>query len=501
MKKTLSIILCLLLGVSMTMPVSASEIDVLSDEASKIDVNEFDEAEEIEIEENLEQAAVPSVSYRTHVQTYGWQDPVADGTMSGTQGQAKRLEGIEIRVNGDDNLGIRYKTHIQMYGWETDWKENGTMSGTSGESKRLEAIRIELTGADAANYDVWYCVHAQQFGWLDWARNGADAGTAGYSYRLEGIKIRILPKGSAAPAKEGSTTAAFYSKADGPSINQGIAGVAYNTHVQTYGWQDFVYNGDMAGTSGQSKRLEGIHIALVNQPYTGGIEYRTHVQTYGWQEWKQNGQMSGTSGESKRLEGIEIRLTGEMSTQYDVYYRVHAQTYGWLDWAKNGEMAGTSGLSKRLEGISIVLVRKGEAAPGNTARPSVIADDNHSAAENVLRMKIGDTDVAVDWENNESVEALKNLCRDGSLTIQMSMYGGFEQVGSIGQSLPRNDSQTTAQAGDIVLYSGNRIVVFYGSNSWAYTRLGHIRDKSAQEMAALLGNGDVTITLRGGNKD
>ena len=101
----------------------------------------------------------------------------------------------------------------------------------------------------------------------------------------------------------------------------------------------------------------------------------------------------------------------------------------------------------------------------------------------------------MNWEDNESVEALKELCQDGPLTIQMSMYGGFEQVGSIGPSLPRNDSQTTTQAGDIVLYSGNQIVVFYGANSWAYTRLGHITDQSAQEMAELLGNGDVTITI------
>lgn len=78
------------------------------------------------------------------------------------------------------------------------------------------------------------------------------------------------------------------------------------------------------------------------------------------------------------------------------------------------------------------------------------------------------------------------------------MYGGFEQVGAIGQNLPRDDSQTTTKAGDIVLYSGNQIVVFYGSNSWAYTRLGHITDKSAQQMADLLGRGDVTITIEKG---
>ena len=120
-------------------------------------------------------------------------------------------------------------------------------------------------------------------------------------------------------------------------------------------------------------------------------------------------------------------------------------------------------------------------------------------AEMLMQMKIGDTDVVVDWEENESVEALKELCQTSPLTIQMSMYGGFEQVGPIGQSLPSADSQTTTQAGDIVLYSGNQIVVFYGSNSWAYTRLGHITDKSAQEMEELLSSGDITITLNHGD--
>ena len=77
----------------------------------------------------------------------------------------------------------------------------------------------------------------------------------------------------------------------------------------------------------------------------------------------------------------------------------------------------------------------------------------------------------------------------------MSMYGGFEQVGSIGTNLPTNDVQTTTSAGDIVLYSGNQMVVFYGSNSWAYTRLGHITDQSSDGMAQLLSKGDTTITI------
>lgn len=118
-----------------------------------------------------------------------------------------------------------------------------------------------------------------------------------------------------------------------------------------------------------------------------------------------------------------------------------------------------------------------------------------SAQEERLQMTIGETPVEVDWEKNSAVETLKDLCREDPLQIKMSMYGGFEQVGPIGQSLPTDDQQTTTRSGDIVLYSSNQIVVFYGSNSWAYTRLGHISDKTDKEMKELLGNGDVTITL------
>lgn len=74
---------------------------------------------------------------------------------------------------------------MQNIGWQ-DWVANGKMSGTQGKSYRLEAIEIELTGTDAAKYDVYYQVHAQNIGWLGWAKNGESSGTAGYGYRLEG---------------------------------------------------------------------------------------------------------------------------------------------------------------------------------------------------------------------------------------------------------------------------------------------------------------------------
>ena len=342
-----------------------------------------------------------TIRYTTHVQTYGWQGDennankwFANGKMAGTSGKAKRLEGIKIRVYGNDNLGIQYTTHCQSYGW-LPWSANGEMNGTEGEAKRLEAIKIQLTGADKEKYDVYYRVHAQSYGWLAWATNGAPAGTAGYAKRLEGVQIVVVKKGSPAPgvnfegvnAASGVYQSVSYLAKNGSSpvvggqvtsnTNPSVAGeanvnIAYRTHVQSFGWQGWKYNGMMSGTSGKAKRLEGINIKLTNKPYSGNIVYTTHVQSIGWQgnennvnTWFRDGQMAGTSGRAKRLEAIRIALTGEMAEHYDVYYRVHAQTYGWLAWAKNGEAAGTAGLSKRLEGIQIVLVPKGGAAPAN----------------------------------------------------------------------------------------------------------------------------------------
>ena len=231
-----------------------------------------------------------TVSYRTHVQSIGWQGVVTNGTMSGTSGRAKRLEGIEISVAGNSNLGIQYTTHCQSYGW-LPWSANGEMNGTEGEAKRLEAIKIQLTGADKEKYDVYYRVHAQSYGWLAWAANGAPAGTAGLAKRLEAIQIVIVKKGESFDHAIGNIQSArgeAYIASSTANANPVVTGennvnIEYRTHVQSFGWQGWKYNGVMSGTSGKAKRLEGINIKLTNKPYSGSIVYTTHVQSIGWQ--------------------------------------------------------------------------------------------------------------------------------------------------------------------------------------------------------------------------
>lgn len=120
---------------------------------------------------------------------------------------------------------------------------------------------------------------------------------------------------------------------------------------------------------------------------------------------------------------------------------------------------------------------------------------NDMEEENVMNMnvQIGDAVFSATLEENEAVTAFVEMMQQGSVVIRMSDYSGFEKVGSLETSLPANNSQTTTHAGDIVLYNGNQIVIFYGSNSWSYTRLGHIDDLTGWEEA--LGNGDVTVTF------
>ncbi len=122
-----------------------------------------------------------------------------------------------------------------------------------------------------------------------------------------------------------------------------------------------------------------------------------------------------------------------------------------------------------------------------------IQNDGEENAVMNMKVQVGDTIFSATLEENVAVSALVDMMRESPVVLQMSDYSGFEKVGPLGTSLPADNNQTTTHAGDIVLYNGNQIVIFYGSNSWSYTRLGHIDDLTGWEEA--LGNGDVTVTF------
>ncbi len=115
--------------------------------------------------------------------------------------------------------------------------------------------------------------------------------------------------------------------------------------------------------------------------------------------------------------------------------------------------------------------------------------------ENIMYIKIGDTALTARLAANSATAALVEKLRIAPVTIAMSDYGGWEKVGGFGFELPASDERITAQPCEFVLYQGNQLVIFYGSNSWSYTRLGKFENVTPSELKEILGTGDVTVTL------
>lgn len=341
------------------------------------------------------------ITYTSHMQSYGWQEPVNNGYQTGKPGYGKRLEAFKINVGGGyGDLGVRYQACIQDEGWKP-LAETGQLAGTEGKSKYIQAVKISLTGSQAENYDIYYRVYSQNFGWLGWTSNGQPAGSQGYEKRIEALQIAVLPKGATIPGTTDNSYKTTGKKveyrtyvekqgwkkysADGEQSGtigqaravQGLAvrvndtqysgNIVYDTYMQSYGWMGEKANNTAAGILNGGKRMEAIQIKLVEKggkaPGTSekhyvsnqGVFYQSHVQTYGWQTWKQNGETSGTSGQAKRLEAIKIKLQ-KMKVSGNIEYQSHVQTYGWeKSWKKNGQLSGTSGKAKRLEAVKIRL--------------------------------------------------------------------------------------------------------------------------------------------------
>ena len=149
----------------------------------------------------------------------------------------------------------------------------------------------------------------------------------------------------------------------------------------------------------------------------------------------------------------------------------------------------------------------GQVSDANTAaEPPETAPESEKTAEGEetteqpenLVLSINGTVLDVQWEENETVSELLAYVQNENITVNTSIYGGFEQVGSLPRSFSRNDAQMTTGPGDIVLYSGNQIVLFFGSNAWSYTKLGQIKGMSAEELSELLGADSAIVEIRAG---
>lgn len=397
-------------------------------------------------------ASQMGITYAVHIQTFGdEQGFVKDGETAGTVGAGKRLEEIRIKLTGNEYEGsIRYKTHIQSYGWQ-NWASNGTASGSRGQAKRLEAIEIELVGDVAKHYDVYYRVHCQSYGWLPWVKNGVIAGTSGEGKRLEAIEIKLLPKtkqedmgityrthiqsiGWQDYKTNGTLSGTTGQKKRLEAIqifltgNQYSGGVSYRTHIQGVGWEKkTVTNGALSGTSGQGKRLEAIEISLYGEVADYfDVYYRVHAQSYGWLGWAKNGEQSGTSGMAKRLEAIEIMLVSKNSDtiifKSDQPAFIKGTTVQNEAAIKANEVVNLTNMYRRQNGVSSSLtldpvltqaanIRAKEIVekfdhqrPNGTSCFTVLSDVNYSwrlAGENIAAGYSDSESVMIGWMSSE----------------------------------------------------------------------------------------------------
>lgn len=369
------------------------------------------EALKIRVDSNLQ----GSIQYRAHVKNIGWQNTVGEDETAGTTGRSLQMEAIEISLTGElaEYYDIYYRVHSMNLGW-LGWAKNGERAGTQGYGYRAEAIEIRaIRKGESAPVQDQVSFRRKDGVVMEISNRVVSADT---------LKIAVGETASLTASADyvswGSAVKDIYASSSNEycsvSLNPGRSGDAYNGHVETaitvtgvadgfstltvvypdnstktvrvqtgdnirpelsysahvknIGWQNYVAEGDTAGTTGRALRLEALKINL-DHVISGGIEYATHVQNIGWTSYVSQNQVSGTTGRSLQVEAVSIRLTGALAEKYDIYYRVHSSGYGWLGWTCNGAYAGTEGYSKQAEAIQIRLVDKGAAAPGSTANP------------------------------------------------------------------------------------------------------------------------------------
>ena len=322
------------------------------------------------------------LSVEAHVSNLGWMPSVGGGEVAGTTGRDLDLEALRIILldsqYGDSSIEIR--AHVENLGW-MDWVGSGELAGTTGRAYAIEAVQIRLTGLASEQYDLWYCIHSADVGWLGWAKNGESAGSQGWARAAQAIEVMLLPKGSQAPSPLGNTSSAFMT----PLLR-------YRAHVQDVGWQGYVRDGYVAGTTGRNLSLEALDVSLADAAGLGAIAARAHVQDIGWQDWSTS--MCGTTGCGLPVEAICLKLEGEASSRRDIWYRVHSAEFGWLGWASNGDPAGSQGLARPVQAIEIRLQAKGSDAPGA---------ENPAFMYTSLRYASHSAEIG--WRSNDSFDA------------------------------------------------------------------------------------------------
>ncbi|MHC1685848.1 MAG: DUF4073 domain-containing protein [Clostridiaceae bacterium] len=279
------------------------------------------------------------------------------------------VKGTQVTVLG--NTGALEKTGYTFAGWNTAADGKGVDYAVGS--------KLTIVSSNVTLYAKWTPIIKKYN--VTYNGNGSTGGKTPIDSKtyVKGAQVTVLGN-IGALVKPGYTFAGWNTAADGkgkdyavgskftiassnitlyakwtPIIEKPVS-VSYIEHVQDLGWQNWVSDGQEAGTTGRCLRGEALKINLVNAPKGAHIKYQVHVQDKGWMDWVSDGQQAGTTGQCRRLEAIKITL--ENMPGYSVQYQVHVENKGWMDWVSDGQQAGTTGQCKRLEAIRIRIVKK-----------------------------------------------------------------------------------------------------------------------------------------------
>lgn len=266
-------------------------------------------------EVSLSAANQPIITYSSHIQNKSWLSSVSNGEISGSTGQALRMESVIINAYGlPSGSYIEYQSHVQNIGW-MNWVKSGEISGTTGKALRVEAFRMRLVNAPL-NYDIQYQVHVQDIGWMNWAKNGEMSGTTGKALRVEAIRVQIV-------------------------VND--LDVSYSGHIQNIGWTGNVSSNENSyvGSPQNNYRLEAFKLKLTSLDKTVRIKSQAYLKSIGWQSSVYDGNICGTVGQSLPIEGLKIQI--ENAPLYTIDYQAYFKNAGWTSWKSNGEILGNPG--------------------------------------------------------------------------------------------------------------------------------------------------------------
>ena len=405
------------------------------------------------------------IEYQTHIQDIGWQNWVKTGKISGTEGKSKRLEAIRIVLKNMDEYTVKYRVHVQNIGWQ-NWVENGALAGTTGKGLRLEAIQIKIekkvekgiikietkqstfdeNKINMSGYKLANVKNTTIKTYLDGTEvNGNvkyiernDINKEGYGESLynkqPGFNIQI----DTSKIKDGKHKITFrlYNEKNQKisevskdiKIDNGTMKVKYQGHLSNIGWQGWKQNSETAGTTGQSRAIEGIYIKIsgTSIPANASIEYQAHVSDIGWQNWTSDGKLAGTTGKSKSMEAIKIRLKN--MDKYTVMYRTHVQDIGWQDWALDGEISGTTGQGKRIEAIEIKIQAKNntEKATSFIDYPSATTIEKGQYQIKGWEMSNTNTTIKI-YINNQLLNSQIGRTNRQDVLDKVKGYGGEEK--------------------------------------------------------------------------